>query len=117
MNRIMHKSVAKTLRKRRVRAKVIGTTARPRASITISNTHISVQIINDSIHKTLVAATTVGQKTSGTMTEKAAIVGKTIGTSLKKAKITKLVIDRNGHQYAARLKALTDAIRNEGIEV
>jgi large subunit ribosomal protein L18 len=106
----------KTLRKARVRSRVIGTGERPRLSVTISNAHVSVQIINDETGKTLASATTVGQKVAGTITEKAAVVGKEIGQKAKKAKIAKVVFDRNGRVYAGRLKALADAARNEGLE-
>ena len=106
----------KTLRKNRVRSKVIGTTERPRMSVFISNTHISVQIIDDSVSKTLASATTVGGKTTGNMTEKAAVIGKEIASKAKKAKISKVVFDRNGRAYAGRLKALADAARAEGLE-
>jgi large subunit ribosomal protein L18 len=104
------------LRKNRVRSTVSGTAERPRLSVTISNTHISAQLIDDVAGKTLAAATTVGTKTSGTFTEKAAVIGKDIATKAKKAKISKIVFDRNGRKYAGRLKALADAARKEGLE-
>lgn len=111
-----NKQLNKTLRARRVRAKVSGTAERPRLSVTISNLHVSAQLIDDETSKTLAAATTVGTKATGTMTEKAALVGTDIAKKAKKAKITKVVFDRNGRQYAGRLKALADAARNEGLE-
>lgn len=110
------KQLNKTLRSRRVRAKVTGTTERPRLSVTISNLHISAQVIDDVASKTLASATTVGTKATGTMSEKAAIVGADIAKKAKKVKVTKVVFDRNGRQYAGRLKALADAARNEGLE-
>ena len=112
----MSKLLNKQLRKNRVRAKVTGTAERPRLSVFISNTHVSAQIIDDVSGKTLVSATSVGAKLTGTMTEKAAAIGKLIGAKAKKAKITKVVFDRNGRAYAGRLKALADAARAEGLE-
>ncbi len=85
-------------------------------TVTISNMHISAQLIDDEAHKTLASATTVGGKAVGTMTEKAAVVGTDIAKKAKKAKINAVVFDRNGRQYAGRLKALADAARNEGLE-
>lgn len=117
MGRLIQKNQGKALRKLRVRKKVAGTTTRPRLTVTISNIHVSAQVIDDSTHKTLVAATTVGSKTTGTMSEKAAAIGKEVALKAKKAKVTAVVFDRNGRQYAGRLKALADAVRNEGIEV
>jgi large subunit ribosomal protein L18 len=110
------KQLNKTLRKQRVRAKITGSAERPRLTVTISNLHISAQLIDDEKQQTIVAATTVGTKATGTMTEKAVTVGADIAKKAKKAKITKVVFDRNGRQYAGRLKALADAARAEGLE-
>jgi large subunit ribosomal protein L18 len=117
MTTISAKTKAHTLRKNRVRAKIIGQATRPRLTVTISNLHVSAQLIDDGVGKTLVSATTVGQKAKNTLTEKAALIGSEIGSKAKKAKITKVTLDRNGRRYAVRLKALTDAVRQEGIEV
>ncbi|MDR1196777.1 MAG: 50S ribosomal protein L18 [Candidatus Nomurabacteria bacterium] len=112
----MDKILNKKLRKNRVRSHVGGTAERPRLSVFISNTHVSAQIIDDVAGKTLASATSVGQKLTGTMTEKAGAIGKSIGTKAKKAKVGKVVFDRNGRAYAGRLKALADAARAEGLE-
>lgn len=105
-----------TLRKNRVRSTVSGSAERPRLTVTISNMHVSAQLIDDVAGKTLAAATTVGTKVKGTLTEKAAGVGKDIAAKAKKAKVTKAVFDRNGRRYAGRLKSLADAARKEGLE-
>ena len=110
------KLLNKSLRKNRVRSKVSGTTERPRLTVTISNTHVSAQVIDDVKGHTVAASTSVGAKMTGTMTEKAALVGTDIAKKAKKAKITSVVFDRNGRQYAGRLKALADAARKEGLE-
>jgi len=104
------------LRKNRVRAKVSGTSERPRLTVTISNKHISAQIIDDVKQHTIASATTVGTKQVGTLSEQAALVGADIAKKAKKAKITTIVFDRNGRQYAGRLSALADAARKEGLE-
>jgi len=116
MNNLAKKLLNKNLRKNRVRAKVHGTAERPRLSVTVSNMHVSAQLIDDEKAVTLAAATTVGKKLTGTMTEKAAVVGTEIGKKAKKAKVTAVVFDRNGRAYAGRLKALADAARKEGLE-
>lgn len=110
------KLLNKGLRKNRVRAKISGTAERPRLSVTISNKHVSAQLIDDIAQKTLVAATTVGTKQTGTITEQAAFVGTDIAKKAAKAKIKTIVFDRNGRQYAGRLSALADAARKEGLE-
>ena len=83
--------------------------------MTISNKHISAQLIDDIKQHTIAAATTVGSKQTGTMTEQAALIGADIAKKAKKAKITTIVFDRNGRKYAGRLAALADAARKEGL--
>ncbi len=100
----------------RTRAKLNGTTERPRLSIHISNMHVSAQIIDDETHTTIAAATTVGAKVTGTMVEKAAVVGETIAKAAAKKKVTKVVLDRGSKQYHGRVKALADAARKNGLE-
>ncbi|HEY1085394.1 MAG TPA: 50S ribosomal protein L18 [Candidatus Saccharimonadales bacterium] len=116
MSNLAKKLLNKSLRKNRVRSKVHGTAERPRLTVTISNTHVSVQLIDDEKGHTVAAATTVGAKATGTMTEKAAKLGADIAKKAAKAKIKAVVFDRNGRQYAGRLKALADAARKEGLE-
>jgi large subunit ribosomal protein L18 len=116
MNNLAKKLMNQGLRKARVRAKISGTAERPRLSVTISNLHVSAQLIDDVNQVTLAAATTVGKKLTGTMTEKAATVGTDIAKKAKKAKINAVVFDRNGRAYAGRLKALAEAARKEGLE-
>lgn len=116
MSDLVKKNLNKSLRKARVRAKVQGTAERPRLTVTISNKHVSAQIIDDVKQHTLAASTTVGTKQTGKMTELAAFVGTDIAKKAKKAKITTVVFDRNGRQYAGRLAALADAARKEGLE-
>ena len=110
------KLLNQALRKNRVRTKISGTAKRPHLTVTISNMHVSAQLIDDVAGKTLAAATTVGTKAKGTMSEKCATIGTEIAKKAKKSKISAIVFDRNGRQYAGRLKALADAARQEGLE-
>ncbi|OYX43114.1 50S ribosomal protein L18 [Candidatus Saccharibacteria bacterium 32-49-12] len=116
MARLTGKLLNRALRSARVRAKIVGTAERPRLSVTISNKHVHAQLINDETGSTLASSTTVGTKQTGTMTELAAFVGADIAKKAKKKKITAVVFDRNGRQYAKRLAALADAARKEGLE-
>jgi large subunit ribosomal protein L18 len=116
MNTLAKKLLNKSLRAKRVRAKITGTAERPRLTVTVSNKHISAQLIDDVAKKTIVSSTTVGAKQTGTMTEQAAFIGTEIAKKAKKSKITAIVFDRNGRQYAQRLSSLADAARKEGLE-
>lgn len=105
------------LRKSRIRARIGGTAERPRLSVSVSNMHVSAQIIDDVASRTLVAATSVGQKAAtGTLTAKAEWVGNEIAKKAKAKKIKSVVFDRNGRQYHGRVKALAEAARAGGLE-
>jgi large subunit ribosomal protein L18 len=117
MSNVSHKLENRAQRAHRVRANVTGTAARPRLSVHVSNLHVGAQIVNDETGMTLVAVSTVGQKSvGGTMTEKAAWVGKEIAAKAKTAKVKQVVFDRRGKLYHGRVKALADAARNAGLE-
>lgn len=116
MGNLSSKLLNRALRAARVRAKISGTAERPRLSVTISNKHVSAQLIDDVKGHTLAASTTVGTKQTGSMTEQAEFIGADIAKKAKKIKITAVVFDRNGRQYAKRLAALADAARKEGLE-
>lgn len=116
MSNLGKKMLNRGLRAARVRAKITGTAERPRLSVTISNLHVSAQLIDDVAGKTLAASTTVGTKQTGTKTELAAFVGSDIAKKAKKKKIRQVVFDRNGRKYAQRLAALAEAARQEGLE-
>lgn len=117
MNNLAKKLHTRAQRKNRIRSTVIGTSERPRLSVHVSNMHVVAQIIDDSKNATIVAVTTVGQKSAtGSMTEKATWVGTEIAKKAKTAKVTKVVFDRGGRKYHGRVKALADAARAGGLE-
>ncbi|MES2970793.1 MAG: 50S ribosomal protein L18 [Patescibacteria group bacterium] len=116
MERLEHKIHNLTLRKKRVRSKIVGSTTRPRLTVYISNQHVTAQIVDDSKGKTLAYVTTAGSKAKGTMTENAAIMGTEIAKKAKAAKINQVVFDRNGRLYHGRIKALADAARAGGLK-
>ena len=117
MNKLAHKLHNRSQRKARVRSVVSGTAKRPRLCVTISNTNISAQLIDDTAHKTIAQVSTVGQKSlKGTMTEKAEWAGTEIANKAKAAKIKAVVFDRGGKLYHGRVAALADAARKAGLE-
>lgn len=106
----------KEFRAKRTRAKIHGTSERPRLSVHFSNLNITAQIIDDDKKTTLAYATTVGTKMTGTKTEKAAKIGEEIAKKAKAAKVKKVVFDRGAKLYAGRMSALAEAARKEGLE-
>jgi large subunit ribosomal protein L18 len=116
MSRITSKLQNLARRKNRIRSTVSGTAERPRLTVSVSNTHVTAQIIDDTKHATIAYISTVGQKAVGTMTERATWVGTEIAKKAKAAKVKQVVFDRNGRLYHGRIKALADAARAGGLE-
>lgn len=115
MNRLFDKKTNLFRRKARIRKKISGTSVRPRMSVHISNKNITIQLIDDSNHRTLVDINTYKEQNIN-MTEKAKTAGSEIAKKAKAKKIKTVVFDRNGKLYHGRIKALADAARKEGLE-
>lgn len=117
MNNLSLKARNLLRRKYRIRAGVSGTSERPRLTVHISNRHVTAQIIDDTAHKTLAYVTSAGNSAAtGTLTDKAIVVGKEIAKKAKVKKIKTVVFDRNGKLFHGRIKALADAARAGGLE-
>jgi len=102
-------------RKKRIRSKLSGTSAKPRLSVFRSNKHIYVQAIDDILGRTLFSCSTFLLRDKNSKTEKAQIVGASIAKSLMNFNIFSVVFDRNGCLYHGRIKALADAARQQGL--
>src|SRR5437764_14608260 len=99
-------------RRRRVRAKVRGTAARPRISVFRSNRGIFVQLIDDDAGRTLAAVNwTEPELRSLKPTDQAQRVGALLAERAKAAGIERAVFDRGGYKYHGRGKALADRAR------
>ena len=111
--------VASRLRRQvRGRKKVSGTAERPRLVVTRSSKHISVQVVDDAVGKTLAYASTMEgdlRSKSGDKTEKAKLVGGLVAERAKAAGIDGVVFDRAGNKYHGRVAALADAAREGGL--
>lgn len=101
--------------KKKIRAKISGTSIRPRLSVFRSNKFIYAQIIDDASGKTLAQASDI-KTTKGTKTERAKEVGKTISEACKGMKINEVVFDRNGFKYTGRVKLVADEARAGGLK-
>lgn len=102
-------------RKRRIRAKVSGTAARPRMTVYRSLTNLHVQLVDDMAGRTLCAASTKEAKSKPTM-EGAKKVGELIAKKAKDAGVNAVIFDRNSYKYHGRIKALADAAREGGLQ-
>lgn len=101
--------------KAKIRAKISGTSARPRLSVFRSNKFIYAQIIDDGAGKTLASASDL-KLTKGTKTERAKQIGKLIAEEALKNKINEVVFDRNGFKYTGRIKLVADEARASGLK-
>ena len=102
----------------RIRRKVKGSTERPRLAIYRSLNHIYAQVIDDERGQTLVSASTTEKDLKGNTggnVEAARRVGRAIAERARAAGINSVVFDRGGYVYHGRVKALTDAAREAGL--
>ena len=102
----------------RVRAKISGTTERPRLAVYRSNANIYAQIIDDIKGVTLCSASSVEKDFEGIGSNKEAAkkVGAKIAEKALAAGITEVVFDRGGYIYHGRVQALADAARENGLK-
>ncbi len=115
---------ALTLRQRRhmrVRAKVKGTSQRPRLNVFRSSAHIYAQVINDLEGVTIVAASDLEEAVKERAGEnapkmaRATTVGQVIAERAKEAGIESVVFDRGGFLYHGRVKAVAEGAREGGL--
>lgn len=109
-------NIGRVQRKRRVRAKISGTNERPRLAVFKSLRGVYVQVIDDTIGKTLVSAKLGEIAKAANTIDGAKEVGKLIAKKCLAAKIEKVVFDRAGYQYHGKVKALADGAREGGLQ-
>ena len=105
-------------RHERVRKTVFGTPERPRMAVFKSLKNISVQIIDDVNHKTLVSASSLDKEFNGYGGNKEAAkkVGEMIGKRALDKGIETVCFDRGGNLYHGRVKELADGAREAGLK-
>jgi large subunit ribosomal protein L18 len=103
-------------RRRRVRARIVGTAERPRLSIYRSNRGVFVQLVDDSKGHTLAAVNWIEPELRKlTATEQAKRAGELLAERAKRAGVESCVFDRGGYQYHGRVKALAEGAREGGL--
>ena len=112
------KAKLKQLRRWRIRKKISGTGQRPRMAVCFSSENIHVQFIDDTVGKTLAAASTNG-KTEKELSANVAGAKKIGALAAKNALdkgIKEVVFDRGGNRYHGKVKALAEAAREAGLK-
>jgi len=102
----------------RIRRKVKGSGERPRLAVYRSLNHIYAQVVDDQLGKTIVSASTTEKDLRGTTggnLDAARRIGKAIAERALEKGIESVVFDRGGYLYHGRIKALTDAAREAGL--
>ena len=112
------KNIQRLKRHTRVRAKISGTTERPRLAVYRSNAHIYAQIIDDEKGVTLCAASSneKGFEGIGSNKEAAKKVGMKIAERAKEKGIETVVFDRGGYIYHGRVSELASGAREGGLK-
>jgi large subunit ribosomal protein L18 len=112
------RTASRLRRQLRGRKKISGTAERPRLVVTRSSKHISVQVVDDLVGKTLASASTMEtdvRTTEGDKTTKAKKVGELVAERAKAAGVEGVVFDRAGNKYHGRIAALADGAREGGL--
>jgi len=111
----------RTQKHRRMRNRIAGTAERPRLAVFRSNSHMYAQVIDDTVGKTIAAASTLEKDAKAALeytdtVEAAAYVGKLVAERAKEKGVTEVVFDRGGFLYTGKVKALAEAAREAGLQ-
>ena len=113
---VVTKRQARLRRRRRVRARIVGTAERPRLSVYRSNRGVFAQLIDDGKGHTVAAVNWIEPELRKlTAAEQAKRAGELLAERAKTAGIESCVFDRGGYQYHGRVKALAEGAREGGL--
>ncbi|MDN5768518.1 MAG: 50S ribosomal protein L18 [Humibacillus sp.] len=114
------KAAARNRRQIRGRKKIAGTTIRPRLVVSRSSRHLFVQLVDDTVGKTVASASTMEadlRAFEGDKTAKAKRVGELVAARAKDAGIDAVVFDRGGNKYHGRVAAIAEGAREGGLSL
>jgi large subunit ribosomal protein L18 len=120
VKRAKGKSAARGRRHLRLRKKVTGTTSRPRLVVSRSSRHVFVQVVDDTIGRTVASASTMEadlRSFEGDKTAKARRVGELLAERARNAGVEAVVFDRGGNKYHGRIAAIADGAREGGLSL
>ncbi len=106
--------------RKRIRARLSGTAARPRVHVFKSNRYVYIQAIDDGAHAVLAAACTLEKsfkEQSKNFKNKDACgrLGEVLARRLKEKNIQTIVFDRGTYPYHGRVKTVAEALRKGGL--
>ncbi len=112
---MFNRKVQRQKRHLRLRQKVVGTAARPRMSICVTNKNMYVQFIDDDAGKTIASASSL--KEAKNNLEIAKTLGANAAAAAKAAGIASVVVDRGGFKYTGRVAAIVDGAVEAGLSI
>ena len=115
------RTVVRENKHRKLRNRFSGTAERPRLAVFRSNNHMYAQIIDDTVGKTLVSASTLDKDVKAELektnnVEAATVVDTVVAKKALEKGIATVVYDRGGFVYEGKVKALAEAAREAGLE-
>jgi large subunit ribosomal protein L18 len=113
---VLTKAQHRLRRRRRVRARVRGSAARPRLSVFRSNRGIFAQLIDDDGAKTIAGVSwTEAELRKLAPLEQAKRAGELLAERAKAAGVSSCIFDRGGYRYHGRVRALAEGAREGGL--
>jgi large subunit ribosomal protein L18 len=120
MAKMTNRAAEREKRHRRIRRRIAGTDARPRLCVTKTLKHLYAQVIDDSVGRTLVQASTldreVRETVGGPNRDAAVKVASVLVARAAQAGVKEVVFDRGGHPYHGVVSAFAEACRKGGLE-
>jgi large subunit ribosomal protein L18 len=114
---VMTKRQQRLRRRRRVRARIVGSAERPRLSVYRSNRGVFAQLVDDAAGRTLAAVNwTEPELRKLSAAAQAKRAGELLAERAKAAGIETCVFDRGGYQFHGRVKALAEGAREKGLK-
>jgi large subunit ribosomal protein L18 len=114
---LMTKRQQRLRRRRRVRARIVGSAERPRLSVYRSNRGVFAQLVDDAAGHTLAAVNwTEPELRKLSAAEQAKRAGELLADRAKKAGVESCVFDRGGYKFHGRVKALAEGAREKGLK-
>ncbi len=121
-NKQIKKQRMRERRRSRVRKKIRGTADRPRMSVCRSLKNIQVQLIDDTVGRSIVGLSTCSAElhdrlsTLTSRCEKSREVGRLLAAKAQEAGVTQVVFDRGECLYHGRVRALAEGAREGGLK-
>jgi large subunit ribosomal protein L18 len=119
MNQQVKNNILRLKRKNRTRAKIFGTSDRPRLSVFRSNKYTYAQLIDDEHGKTLLSLSSQKLKETSKKSpvELSKILGEKLGGSAIISGFKRAIFDKGSYKYHGRVKALVEGVRSAGLKI